>query len=209
MISSVSNCIAKYIGTILNSSPDEIEVYVYGSQIIVGAIVKVVAILSLAWVLNTLNTTLILFITFASFRCFGGGAHLNSYARCLIFGITVIVGLGTLTQIDFSRITITLLFILIFIAAVYTGLKWVPGDTEKKQITDNKIRLRQKQKYFLVLIVWFLAVIFLMLLNLDNYALAIVLGCMGSILLITPAGYQLLLGIDKLATEKGGEIYDA
>jgi hypothetical protein len=40
----------------------------------------------------------------------------------------------------------------------------------------------------------------------NRYALAMILGGLGALLLITPFGYQLLAIIDKFATTKGGEI---
>lgn len=204
MITAISNNIAAYLGNKLNSSQDNIDVYAYGLQIILGAIIKVVGIVGLAWILNTLNTTLVLFIVFAAFRCFGGGAHLSTYPRCLIFGITVIVGLGFLSQLYLSTITLEILFILSFILAMYTCIKLAPAGTEKKPIKDENIRLQQKRKLLLVIFLWSGTVIYLLRINLNIYALAMILGGLSSQFLITSCGYQLLAIIDKLANTKGG-----
>jgi accessory gene regulator B len=204
MIYAISNNLAAYLGKKLNSSHDNIEMYAYGMQILLGAIIKGFGIVGLAWLLNTLNTTLVLFLVFAAFRCFGGGAHLNTYSRCLIFGVSIIVGLGFLSQIYLSTITLDILFALSFIFAIYTCVKFAPADTEKKPISDEKIRLRQKKKLLLVIVIWSCTIIYLLKIDRNIFTLAMILGGLSSLLLITPLGYQLLALIDKLAA-KGGE----
>lgn len=207
MIAAVSNNIASYLGNRLNSSQDQVEVYAYGLQIILGAMIKVVLIVFLAWALNTLTITLALFLFFAAFRCFGGGAHLSTYPRCLIFGTTIIVGLGILSQFYLNITVLKVLFISNFIMAIYACIKWVPAGTEKKQFTDDRVRFLQKIKLLIVIIIWACTVFYLMQLALNTYVLAVILGALGSLLLITPWGYKLLEIIDKLADMKGGERY--
>lgn len=209
MISLLSNKLARFIGNKLNANADEIEVYAYGAQIIIGALFKLTAIILLAWILDILPATLLLFVTFAAFRCFGGGAHLDSYARCLFFGITLIIGLGLLSKVQLNSIIVVFLMASAALAAIMIGLKWVPGDTEKKRIISEKIRSRQKRRYFYVLLFWGTAVVLLLMQSLNNFALAAVLGCFGSTFLITPIGYQFFTGIDNLFKKKGGECYDA
>lgn len=207
MIATVSNNIAAYLGNRLNSSQDQVEVYAYGLQILLGAMIKVVLIVFLAWALNTLNITLVLFLVFAAFRCFGGGAHLRTYPRCLVFGTSIIVGLGLLSQFYLDSTVLEVLFISTFILAIYACIKWVPAGTEKKQFTDDKVCSLQKKKLLMVIIIWSCMVVYLMGLALNTYVLAVILGAWGSLFLITPWGYQLLATIDKLTDMKGGERY--
>lgn len=205
MINVISNSFAAYLGNKLNSSQENIEVYAYGLKIALGVTLKTVCILGLAWALNVLDTTLLVLAVFAAFRCFGGGAHLSNYTRCLIFGITLIVGLGHLSNLYLSTLNLGILFILTFVLTVYTCIKIAPAGTEKKQITDETIRLRQKRKLLLIIILWSCFVIYLLRINQNIYALAMILGGLSSLLLITPLGYKLLAIIDKFADAKGGE----
>ncbi|MDD4411941.1 MAG: accessory gene regulator B family protein [Syntrophomonas sp.] len=205
MIAVISNNIATHLGSKLKSTQDQIEVYSYGLQILLGAITKVILIIFIAWVLNTLGITLVLFLVFAAFRCFGGGAHLSTYPRCLTFGTAIIIGLGKLSQFNFKSTVLIFIFISTFIFAMYTCIKWVPAGTVKKQFTDDKIRFMQKKKLFVVIIIWSCIVVHLMRLVLENYALSAILGGLGSLFLITPWGYQLLETIDKFADAIGGE----
>jgi accessory gene regulator B len=205
MIDIVSNNIAQYFGNRLHSSQDQIEVYAYGSQILLGAMIKVFLIIFIAWALNTLGITLVLFLVFAAFRCFGGGAHLNTYPRCLTFGTAIIIGLGKLSQFYLKSSVLKVLFISTFILSIYACIKWVPAGTVKKQFTDEKVRSMQKQRLLMVIISWSCIVVYLMVIALNMYVLAVILGGLGALFLITPWGYQLLATIDKFAEAKGGE----
>lgn len=207
MIAAVSKNIATYLGNRLITSQDQVEVYEYGLQILLGAMIKVVLIVFLSWALNTFNITLVLFLVFAAFRCFGGGAHLSTYPRCLIFGTSIIVGLGLISQFHLDSTVLKVLFISNFIFAIYACIKWVPAGTEKKQFTCDKVCSLQKKKLLILIIIWSFMIVYLMGLAQNTYVLAVILGAWGSLSLITPWGYQLLATIDKLADMKGGERY--
>lgn len=198
MIISLANNIAAFIGNKLNSSGDDIELYSYGLQILLGAIIKIIGIVAFAWALNVLPFTLALFITFAAFRCFGGGAHLSSYPKCLTFGICLIVGAGYLSRFYVTGTILEDIFILLFISAVCICVKIVPADTEKKRIDDLESRLHQKIKFSVIAVLWAISGSYLLRIGQNQFALAMILGCLSSLFLITPLGYQLFKLIDKL-----------
>ena len=198
MISAISKKLANSLGTTLMTSAEQIEIYAYGLEIILGAVIKLILILFLAFLLGTLDTTIILFAFFALFRCFGGGAHLSTYPRCLVFGVCLIVGLGYLAQTTISIHALIILSALSLALNIFTCIKWVPAGTEKKYITEPFLRLRQKQKYFLVIIGWCLTLLLLIKLSLSTYGVAVLLGSFGAMLLIMPSGYWLLNTIDNL-----------
>jgi len=184
MISAISKKLANSLGTTLMTSAEQIEIYAYGLEIILGAVIKLILILFLALLLGTLDTTIILFIFFALFRCFGGGAHLSTYPRCLVFGVCLIVGLGYLAQTTISIHALIILSALSLALNIFTCIKWVPAGTEKK--------------YFLVIIGWCLTLLLLIKLSLSTYGFAVLLGSFGAMLLILPSGYWLLNTIDNL-----------
>lgn len=180
------------------TSAEQIEIYAYGLEIILGAVIKLILILFLAFLLGTLDTTIILFAFFALFRCFGGGAHLSTYPRCLVFGVCLIVGLGYLAQTPIRIHILIILSALSLALNIFTCIKWVPAGTDKKYIIEPTLRLRQKKKYFLVIIGWCLTLLLLIKLSLSTYGVAVLLGSFGAMLLIMPSGYWLLNTIDNL-----------
>jgi len=198
MISDFSNHIALFLGKNLDAEQDKIEVYAYGLEILLGAAIKLVSILALAWVLDALNTTFILLCTYAALRWFGGGAHMSTYLKCLILGTTLIVGLGKISQSNLEMQLLTNLSMFTLAFAVCICLKWVPGDTKKKPINDRKIRNKQKGKMAVIIAIWGLAVSYLVQNDANTCVLAMNLGCISSVFFITPWGYQLLTVIDKL-----------
>mgnify|MGYP000922279889 CR=1 FL=1 len=206
MLSTFSKHIASCLGKNLESDQVKIEIYAYGLEILLGAAIKLLIILALAWALNALNTTLILLVTYAALRWFGGGAHMSTYLKCLLLGTTLIVGMGSLSRFNLGTNLLANLSILTLAFASFVCFRWVPGDTEKKTISARKIRLRQKRKFAVMVAVWGFANLYMLRHSLNTYALAMNLGCLSSVFLITPWGYKSLALIDKLS--KRGGVYD-
>ncbi len=197
-LSTVSNRFAVYLENNLASDQDHTEIYAYGLEILLGAVIKLGVILILAWAMNTLISTSIVLVAYAAVRCFGGGVHMSTYLKCLILGTAIILSLGGISQFNLdSSIVIGLsIFALVFESIVC--LKWAPGDTEKKPIKDERVRRQQKKKLALVIVLSGLIIIYLVRQNLNSLALAVLLGGISSAFLITPWGYLLLESIDKL-----------
>lgn len=196
-LSTVSKSVAVYLDNRLAPDQNYGEIYAYGLEILLGAVIKLLIVIFLAWLFHVVSLTLIVLVSYAAFRCFGGGAHMSTYFKCLILGTTVIVGLGLISQVTLpSRLLINLaIFALVF--ALFVCFKWAPGDTEKKLITEPEIRLRQKRKMVAIIAVWSLIILYLLYQSLNIYALAMILGSISSVFLITPWGYHILATIDK------------
>lgn len=205
-LSTVSNQIALYLGKNLASDQGKMEIYAYGMEILLGAAIKLLIVLALAWIIDVLNTTLIVLVTYAALRWFGGGAHMSTYFKCLILGTTIIVGMGRLSQFNMDMHLLTKLAMVTLFWAFYVCLKWAPGDTEKKPIREREIRLRQKGKMAIMIAVWGVVIIYLVQHCLNTYVLAMILGCISSVFFITPWGYRLFALLDKW-TQRGGD-YD-
>ena len=196
-LAAVSNHIAVYLDKNLATDEDNSEIYAYGLEILLGAVIKLFIVFFLGWIFNVLGLTLIVLVTYAAFRCFGGGAHMSTYLKCLLLGTTVVVGLGILSQFNLATHLLSNLAIFTLVFTLFVCLKWVPGDTEKKPITEREIRLRQKGKMAIVLAVWGLTILYLLNNSLNTCALAMILGSISSVFFITPWGYSLLATIDK------------
>lgn len=203
-LSSVSRKAAYYLGKNLCSSPDKIEIYAYGLEILLGAAIKLLVIVVGALCWGTFNTTMVLLVTYAALRWFGGGAHMSSYFKCFLSGTIIIVGLGKVSQFNLRSPTLTELTIFTIVFAVYVCLRWAPGDSEKKPIRDKQIRLRQKRKMIVIIVIYGLVILYSRQCGQLTYVLAMILGCISSVFLITPWGYRLFAVVDKL-TQNGGD----
>jgi len=206
-LSSVSTHMASYLSKNTVSDTDNSEIYAYGLEILLGAIIKLLAILVSAWLLKSLSATLVVLATYAALRCFGGGAHMSTYFKCLLVGSTIIVCLGRLSHITLTSISLQYLAIVAAVSAFVICLKWVPGDTAIKPIRDRSICLGQKIKMSIMILLWSYTVLHLIQLNLNTFALAMILGCIFAVFLITPWGYRLFELIDKYVL-RGGENND-
>jgi len=196
-LATVSNHIAVYLDKNLATNQDNSEIYAYGLEILLGAVIKLSIVFLLGWIFNVFGLTLIVLVTYAAFRCFGGGAHMSTYLKCLLLGTTVVVGMGLLSQFNLATHLLAYIATFALVFALFVCYKWVPGDTEKKPISDREVRNRQKRKMAIIIAVWGLIILYLLHHSLNTYALAMILGSISSVFLIAPWGYSLLTTIDK------------
>jgi len=202
-LSSVSNHMASYLDKNMASDIDNSEIYAYGLEILLGATIKLLVIIVSAWLLNSLPTTLVVLVTYAALRCFGGGAHMSTYIKCLLVGSTIIVSLGRLSHITLATNSLRYLAFIVAISALIICLKWAPGDTANKPIRERSIWLRQKKKMSITILFWISVVFYLIQQNLNAFALAMILGCVFAVFLITPWGYRLFELIDRFDMRGG------
>lgn len=198
MIKVFARRIAATMGAQLQADRERVEVFAYGLEIILGTFVQLTLLILLSIVMDTFITTATCLIAFASLRCFGGGVHLSTYYGCLIVGIFLLLGLGKLATMDVNPGVLTATSVFALLSGVYIIFKWAPGGTEKKQIKDELIRLRQRKKALFVLTVWFVTTLVLIQQELILTAFAAVLGITGSLFLITPWGYVAVKALDNI-----------
>ncbi|WP_031514744.1 accessory gene regulator ArgB-like protein [Desulfofalx alkaliphila] len=196
MIKGVSDRIAQGLGEQLKVSNDQVEVYSYGLQIVIGATVKLTVILTLALILGILEVVLAYSLFFIFLRRYGGGVHLGTYSRCLVVGAAMILGLSKIATINISVNILIITAALALLLGCYATYKWVPAGTEKKVIRDVRLRRKQKVKVFIVIVIWLISLAFLIHANMLHYAFAATLGVLTGFFLITPLGYKVLQRID-------------
>ncbi len=186
------------MGAQLQADRDRVEIFAYGLEIILGTFVQLTLLILLSIIMDTFITTTICLLAFASLRCFGGGVHLSTYYGCLTFGIFLLLGLGKLATMDVNPAVLTATSVFALLSGVYVIFKWAPGGTEKKQIKDELIKLRQRKKALFVLTAWFLITLVLIQQELTSTAFAAVLGTTGSLFFITPWGYGAVKALDNI-----------
>jgi len=198
MINKFAHKIAVTMGAQLQVDRDKVDVFAYGLEIILGALVQLTLLIWLSLIMDVFTTTMICMVAFASLRCFGGGIHLSTYSGCLIVGITMLLALGKLATIAVGIETLVVISIATLLMGIFTTFKWVPAGTAKKQIKDRTIRLRQRKKTFLTLIVWSIIILLLITQQSTAHAFAAVLGAFSSLFLITPWGYGAVQALENI-----------
>lgn len=190
--------IAITMGARLQVDRDRVEVYAYGLEIILGALVQLTLLILLSLVMDVFITTMVCMIAFASLRYFGGGVHLSTYSGCLTVSVALLLALGKLATIDISFEALTVISILALLMGTFIIIRWVPAGTDKKQIKDEATRLRQRKKALMILITWFVITLLLITQKSTANAFAVALGTLGSLFLITPWGYSAAKALDNI-----------
>lgn len=185
------------MGRQLQVTDNQVEVYSYGLEILLGSIVKFVLLVILALLLHILSLTMLVLLTFAGFRIVGGGVHLSTYNRCLVVGVALILALAKLSTLEVNDSLLIIAFVLVALFTLYTVIRWVPAGTEKKVISNKADRKKQKLETGLFSIIWMLVFMWFLRNGYSNYSLALITGASGSLFLITPGGYLMMANLDR------------
>ncbi|MEQ8173835.1 MAG: accessory gene regulator B family protein [Syntrophomonadaceae bacterium] len=206
MIDSLSKRIATWLARQLSIDRDTEEIYQYGLNLLLLNLLEVLLILLISFFLNTFYPTLIVLSVFSVFRGVGGGAHMSTPARCLLVGTVQIVVLGIIVAIPMKTTILPFLLFgtVLFILGVI--IKWVPGGTEKKPLTEPAVRRRAKLISIIITFLWLAFALMLTYTGNTRYILAMILGAFNAMFLVTPIGYRFNAILDvKPILSKGGE----
>lgn len=183
---------------------DQIEVYYYSFQAIVGAIVKGFLLISISWLLNVLIESLIVTITFAGLRIWAGGYHMSSYKRCISFSLFMFIGSALIAKPIqcYDNEPIFLLIDLVILMSALIIWQHAPKDTPNNRITDiNKI-IKYRKISLRYIAIWGLVVLISTYLGVQHkYILSSVLGILIVNFIVSPFGYNFLESIDKIKNE--------
>jgi len=207
MISSICQKTAEALGRKLEANNDQMAVYAYAMEILLGSLIKITLIIVLALILGIFKTTLIFLFTFALFRWLGGGVHCSTYLSCLTVGLLLILSMGYIATLHIQKYSLVSLYLLSLAIAIYVIFRWVPAGTDKRKIIAVQERFKQKKESFCALLFWNIVVLICIFNNLYSDAIATILGSLFSSFFMMPIGYQFIDALDGLLvkTDKGGE----
>jgi accessory gene regulator B len=206
MIDRLSKRIAAWLARQLSIDRDTEEVYQYGLNLLLLNLLEVLLILLISYLLNTFYTTLIVLLVFTVFRGVGGGAHMSTPARCLLVGTVQIVVLGVIAAIPVNKTILSFLLLGTLLFNFGVIIKWVPGGTEKKPLSEPTVRRRAKLISFIITFSWLTVTLGLVYTGNIRYVLAMILGSFSAMFLVTPTGYRFNAILDvKPNLSKGGE----
>ncbi|MCX8129687.1 MAG: accessory gene regulator B family protein [Clostridia bacterium] len=148
---------ANYLMYQLKENHERRRVYYYGFQIVFGAIVKAVLLLTIAVLVKSLVPTLIILFIFGSLRVLAGGFHMDTYGRCIVTSTVLFVAAGMATQYSYRMWDSSIVAVLIAATTIFgaiTILKWAPKDNPNKPITKPEEIRKFKGLSFMHIIVW-------------------------------------------------------
>lgn len=140
MLIKVSHAICHSLTKDLGYDEEKLEIIIYAIETSIITIGNLLAILIVAYFLNTVFSTLVAAVFGGVLRKLSGGAHFDTPLKCLAFGTIVynLIGL-TAKLLDASRIStyiyMAILFLGLFIVAVLA-----PVDSKEKPIHSLKLR---------------------------------------------------------------------
>lgn len=193
LIKKLCDKIASYLSSELSYSDEKREVLFYGLQIFLGTSIQILIILVLAYFFNIFKSTIIVIISFVTFRRIIGGGHSHTYSKCSLISISMMILLGALGEIiNLGSTSSLIVIILIYILGVKAIIIWVPAGTEKKMIRNKNTRKKIKLQSIILLTAWTFLCFYLNSLSLTEYVIQSSLGVILAFFLVTPLGYKLI-----------------
>lgn len=193
MIKKLSDKIAGYLSQELNYNMEKREVLSYGLQIFLGTSIQILIILILAYFLNIFKATIIVTISYITFRRIIGGSHADTYKKCSFVSISLMILLGALGEIiKLTYIGTVTVIIPIYILGIVAIIIWVPAGTVKKMIKKADTRKKVKLQAVILITVWFFICHYLNSLGLKEYVIQSSLGVILAFFQVTPLGYKFI-----------------
>lgn len=183
---------ARHLASVMDENHKKRQAYYYGFYIMYGALVKVTILVSIAYMLGVLVSTLLVALVFCSLRLFAGGYHMDTYGKCLLTSIALFIGAGAISQYThtyWSPIAIAVMIAGTSILGFYAIVKYAPKDTPNKPITAPEEIRKFKRLSLGYLIIWLIAAIVLMTLKLGMPVLAFCFGLLFEAFTLTPTGH--------------------
>ncbi len=192
-IQKCSYSFANKITISLNENHQKRSIYYYGFQIIIGAFVKGVILVSLAFVLGVLLPTLFITAAFASLRKLAGGYHMDTYGKCILVSLGLFLAAALIVQHTYtcwSIINIAALIGITFIMGLYVLIRYAPKDTPNKPIIDPKEIRKFKSLSTVYIFLWAVVVTVLTIFGYKMIVLCLCSGVLLELFVISPIGHK-------------------
>lgn len=117
------------------------EVYVYGYEVMISGIFDLLITIIIGVIAGKLTNAMLFFFVFVTVRIFTGGYHANSYIKCKIVYVSILICVITLSDFQFD------IFTLIFIALFFVVIVFLtaPAENENKSLSND-----EKRKYSVI-----------------------------------------------------------
>ena len=168
---------------------DKAEILMYGIQLIIGEIPKMLLLFVLGFLLGIGWYTILAYVALIPYRASSGGFHLKSHLGCIIGTNLFFHGIVFLSK--FLTLNMVEKYVLIFIALIFGVIMvslYAPADTENIPILSKRERKRKKILSYITLVLTLLAGVLIK----DNIISNIlILGVIAQTIMITRVAYIL------------------
>lgn len=190
MVDKICNYIIKKMQKKMpGMSSEQIEVILYGLQLIMGEIPKAVLLFGLSFVLGIGWYMLFAYIAIMPYRVSSGGLHLHTHLGCLISsGITYYGNIYLSKYIYLTDIQKYIIVGLAFIFGILMISWYAPADTENVPIISKKERKTKKILSYVTFTLTLLAAILIQDNTLSNI---LILGTIIQTVMITRIAYKI------------------
>lgn len=164
MINKLSNYILNKVLASTNKTEEEKEIILFGITRIIEDIPKTIGIILIGLALGVLNSIVIITTILISYKSFVGGLHLKTNFSCFIYSILfylITIYAAKYIQILFNVNIIFLIYIILFLFAIYTIIKYAPADVIEMPKLDKSLRKTLKIKSFISLNIIYTFAIFI------------------------------------------------
>lgn len=165
------------------------EVILYGLQILIGELPKVIIVLMIGALLGIFKLTVLTIIILMPYRTFSGGFHLHTHLGCIIATTINYCGIALLGKYIVLGKTVTyILATAVWIFGVIMIKMYAPADTENVPILRESER---RQKRILSYITLTIGLIISIIINIPSISTILIFGNLIQSLSITKPIYRL------------------
>lgn len=118
MIHNLSEIITNFLASKKVINENESDIYIYGYETFFSGVIDLIITLILGILFRRLITAIVFFVMFVSVRMYTGGYHADSYLKCKMIFIGIIISVLGVTYIKFP-LYIVFLIIALFLITVY------------------------------------------------------------------------------------------
>lgn len=165
------------------------EVILYGLQILIGELPKVIIVLAVGYLLGIFKLTILTIIMMMPYRTFSGGFHLHTHIGCIIATTVNYCGIALLGKyIILGKTAIYILTIAIWVFGIIMIRMYAPADTENVPILRETDRRRKRILSYITLTI---GLIVAMVINISSISTILIFGNLVQSLSITKPIYRL------------------
>jgi len=209
---SASSKMAKYITDVTELGSGQTDSVRYGLEIILGALIKGVILLTTACFLGILPQVIIALACGGLLRLVSGGAHCTSYLRCLGCGLVIYLSSGEIAiflEKSLSHDLLPVILLSCYLIMALCACLWAPAEVPYRTINYKEWILFKG--FTLLFLTALLAVAFLSGGHIRvSFIMAGLLALLAQTFSFTPPGYLVIGKIDDIllyiTAGKGGAL---
>jgi accessory gene regulator B len=207
---NISNIIGKYITKEAGFGPGYADRVRYGTEIILGALIKGIVLFTAAGFWNILPQVIVAFSCGSLLRLVSGGAHCTGYLRCLGFGLLVYLSIGKVAlylERFISPDQLAPILLSGFLIMTLCALLWAPAQVPYRPINFNEAIFFKSLTITILAVCLTIAFLFSNQIKM-SFMMAGLLSLLAQTFSFSPPGYLVIGKIDtfllNITSKKGG-----